>query len=88
MIIKGAGGCGIIRALQTAGCVGAMNRGRIEESVERLCQKGCKALWSDIELMDRGKVPPELRELDERERAEVLREIKSIMAVYKGTCSL
>lgn len=65
-----------------------MNRSRIDESVERLCRKGCKALWVDIELMDRGELLPELQGLDEEERAEVLREVKCIMAVYEGSCSL
>ncbi len=65
-----------------------MDKRRIEDCVERLCQKGCKALWTDIERMDRGRVLPELAGLDAQERAEVLREIKSIMAVYKDSCSL
>jgi len=38
--------------------------------------------------MDRGHVLPELADLEPEERAEVLREIKSIMAVYKGSCTL
>ncbi len=65
-----------------------MDRGRIDEGVERLCRKGCKALWAEIERMDRGRFPPELDGLDAEERAEVLREIKSIMAVYRDSCSL
>ena len=65
-----------------------MSGNRIDESVELLCQKGCKALWSDIDKMEQGRVLPELQELNDRERAEVLKEIKSIMAVYKGSCSL
>jgi hypothetical protein len=65
-----------------------MDKRRIDDCVERLCLKGCKALWDDIDRMDRGQVLPELAHLDADERAEVLREIKSIMAVYKGTCSL
>ncbi len=65
-----------------------MDKRRIDDRVELLCQKGCKALWADIDLMDRGHVLPELADLEPEERAEVLREIKSIMAVYKGSCSL
>ncbi len=65
-----------------------MDKKRIEDCVERLCQKGCKALWTDIERMDRGQVLPELSGLDANERAEVLKEIKSLMAVYKGSCCL
>ncbi len=65
-----------------------MDRKRIDEGVERLCLKGCKALWVEIERMDRGQFPPELDALDADEKAEVLRELKSIMAVYRGSCSL
>jgi hypothetical protein len=65
-----------------------MYSNRVDESVELLCQKGCKALWNDIDKMEQGKILPELRELSARERAEVLKEIKSIMAVYEGSCSL
>jgi len=65
-----------------------MDKRRIDDRVELLCQKGCKALWADIDLMDRGQVLPELADLEPEEQAEVLREIKSIMAVYKGSCSL
>jgi len=65
-----------------------MNRNRIDEHVELLCQKGCRALWKEIDRMDRGEFPQELRKLDAREKAEVLKEIKSIMAVYKGSCTL
>ncbi len=65
-----------------------MNRKRIDDCVEQLCQKGCKALWRDIEQMDHGFILPELEHLEPDERAEVEREIKSIMAVYKGSCSL
>ncbi len=65
-----------------------MSGNRIDESVELLCQKGCKALWSDIDKMEQGRILPELQDLTPWERAEVLKEIKSIMAVYEGSCSL
>ena len=65
-----------------------MNSRRVDECVEQLCLKGCKALWQEIEAMDRGEFPPELDHLDAREKAAVLAEIKSIMAVYRGSCSL
>ena len=65
-----------------------MSGNRVDETVELLCLKGCKALWSDIDKMERGMVLPELQDLSARERAEVLQEIKSIMAVYEGSCSL
>jgi len=60
----------------------------VDHAVEILCLKGCKALWEDIELMEKGQVLPELQTLDMQQQKHVLREIKSIMAVYKGSCSL
>jgi hypothetical protein len=65
-----------------------MKQNPVEHAVETLCLKGCKALWTDISLMEDGEVLPELRGLDEVQRSQVLMEIKSIMAVYKGSCSL
>lgn len=56
--------------------------------MEILCLKGCQALWADIDLMERGKVLPELQSLDAQQQKQVLMEIKSIMAVYQGSCSL
>ncbi len=65
-----------------------MNQNPVEQAVEMLCLKGCKALWADIAFMEKGGVLPELANLDEGQRREVLAEIKSIMAVYEGSCSL
>lgn len=56
--------------------------------MEVLCLKGCRALWADIDLMEQGKVLPELQSLDAQQQKKVLMEIKSIMAVYRGSCSL
>jgi len=65
-----------------------MNDKSVDQAVEALCLKGCKALWTEIERMEGGEILPELRSLDETQRRQVLAEIKSIMAVYKGSCSL
>ncbi|WP_457676289.1 hypothetical protein [Thiolapillus sp.] len=65
-----------------------MNDKSVDQAVEALCHKGCKALWTEIERMESGEILPELRSLDETQRRQVLAEIKSIMAVYKGSCSL
>ncbi|WP_456373744.1 hypothetical protein [Thiolapillus sp.] len=65
-----------------------MKQNPVEHAVEMLCLKGCKALWTDISLMEDGEILPELQGLDDEQRNQVLVEIKSIMAVYKGSCSL
>ncbi len=65
-----------------------MKQNTVDHAVEALCQKGCKALWTDIALMEDGEVLPELKGLDQDQQKRVLLEIKTIMAVYKGSCSL
>ncbi|WP_456405948.1 hypothetical protein [Thiolapillus sp.] len=60
----------------------------VDHVVEILCLKGCKALWADIDSMEKGQMLPELQSLDTQQQQQVLKEIKSIMAVYKGSCSL
>ena len=64
-----------------------MDRKRIERSVETLCLKGCKAVWRDIDALERGIDLQETRQLEKAERVEVLTELKAIMAVYAGKCS-
>ena len=61
---------------------------RIDDCVERLCQKGCRRVWDDIAALERGEVPPEVAGLDAEARHRVLLELKSIMAVYGDRCSL
>ena len=64
-----------------------MDKRRIESCVESLCQKGCKAVWGDIEALERGVDLPETRALTHGERAAVLAELKAIMSVYaQGSC--
>lgn len=65
-----------------------MKSNSVDHAVEILCLKGCRALWADIDLMERGKVLSELQSLDAQQQKQVLMEIKSIMAVYQGSCSL
>lgn len=59
----------------------------VEEAVERLCHKGCKAVWCDIESLEQGQALAETQNLTPEERALVLEEIKHIMAVYEGSCT-
>ncbi len=61
---------------------------RIDDCVERLCQKGCRRVWDDIAALERGEVLPEVAGLDAEARHRVLLELKSIMAVYGDRCSL
>lgn len=64
-----------------------MNRRLIEQCVEHLCQKGCRAVWSDIDALESGSPLPEVRGLNAAEVAAVISELKEVMAVYEGSCS-
>lgn len=64
------------------------NINRIDECVETLCQKGCSQVWGDIDVLEKGGSLPETDGLSERERHRVLKELKTVMAVYKGRCVL
>jgi hypothetical protein len=59
-----------------------MNRQRVDHCVELLCDRGCRAVWRDIQCLEAGKILPETAALSEEERRAVLQELKSVMAVY------
>ena len=63
-----------------------MTQHEIDQSIERLCLKGCQSVREDIRLLERGVILPELQNLDELARQRVLRELQSIMAVYGDAC--
>lgn len=58
----------------------------IDQSIERLCQKGCQSVREDIRLLERGVILPEIQDLDEIGRRTVLKELHAIMAVYGDVC--
>ncbi len=60
----------------------------VEHSVERLCHKGCRQVWRDIDALERGDELPETIGLNAEERAAVIQELKAIMAVYGDRCSI
>ena len=65
-----------------------MDQSKIAHCIEVLCQKGCKEVSLVILALERGDPMTEVQELNEGERQAVLKELKSIMAVYQegGTC--
>jgi hypothetical protein len=63
-----------------------LNHRLIEQSVENLCHKGCRAVWDDIAALEAGKRLPEVETLSIDEIRAVIRELKAVMAVYEGTC--
>ena len=60
----------------------------IQEAVERICAKGCRAVRKDIVTLERGEPVPEVWKLNPEERREVLAELKKIMAVYGDECRM
>lgn len=63
-----------------------MNRQLVEQCVERLCGKGCRAVWADIDALEAEVALPEVEGLSRPEIAAVVAELRSIMAVYAGSC--
>lgn len=64
-----------------------MKQQKIDECVEDLCNKGCKAVWGVIDSLESGMKLPETAHLKPAEIDAVVDELKTIMAVYDGTCS-
>lgn len=65
----------------------ALDHRLVEQCVEKMCRKGCRAVWSDIDALEAGETLPEVKGLSRAEVAEVIHELKSVMAVYEGSCS-
>ena len=58
----------------------------LEAKLEAICAKGCRLVWGDIALLERGGELPETADLGPEDRALLLRELKSVMAVYGERC--
>lgn len=59
-----------------------MNREKIDCCVETLSLRGCTEVCEVIRLLEEGTSLPETAELTDDEREAVLKELKSVMAVY------
>ena len=59
---------------------------KVEHTVEILCEKGCSAVRETIEKLESGIALAETRDLTHSERLQVIKELKSIMAVYGDSC--
>jgi hypothetical protein len=55
---------------------------KINACVERICDLGCGRAYRVIERIEQGKDVPELNGVSAEIRQPVLRELKTIMAVY------
>ena len=63
-----------------------MGNKQIDQCVEILCQKGCRSVREEIQLLEQGVILPELKALDDLSRRKVLNELRAIMAVYGDSC--
>ena len=63
-----------------------MDQAKINRCIEVLCHKGCREVTRVIGVLERDEALPETAGLDAAECAEVLRELKVIMAVYDRPC--
>ena len=59
-----------------------MNHQKINDTVESICTLGCTTVNAIIETLEKGYDAREVEHLDQDERGELLRELKSIMSVY------
>jgi hypothetical protein len=60
----------------------------IDDVLEAVCGRGCRYVRELIARAERGDLTPDVASLSEPERRSVLSELKSIMAVYGGVCSM
>lgn len=65
---------------------GILDHRLVEQCVERLCRKGCRAVWSDIDALEAGKPLPEVQGLSQSEVRAVVGELRAVMAVYEDSC--
>ena len=66
--------------------VTAIEQGRIDLYVERLCQDGCGKVTEYIRLLQAGGDLPQLARLAPEEVKAVLDELVAVMAAYEGSC--
>ena len=60
----------------------------IEETIEQICQQGCKKVYQCIELLEQSEDFAEISRLQQEEKQLVLQELRDIMRVYNGSlCS-
>ncbi len=60
----------------------------VEHCIESICHKGCRQVWGQIEILEKGESLPETQGLSREETAFVLAELKTIMAVYGDRCTI
>ena len=54
----------------------------VEQAIDAICALGCEVVAVYIQALRRGDARPEYQELSAEQRASLLRQLQSIMAVY------
>lgn len=55
---------------------------KINQRIEAVCQAGCKAVRASIATLESGHYETLTEDLSKEERMQILRELKTIMAIY------
>ena len=66
----------------------AVQRPLLESRLEAICQRGCQQVRQAIATLEQGGELPETRDLDAAERAWLLAELSTVMAVYGDRCRI
>ena len=54
----------------------------VQSTIESICELGCDRVNEIIDVLERGNSVDETRSLDKSDQQRVLKELKTIMAVY------
>jgi hypothetical protein len=57
----------------------------VEEALDRVCALGCQVVSAYIKALQDAQTRPEYGALDAQQRAALLQELQSIMAVYEAS---
>ncbi len=60
---------------------------RVDLCLENLCAAGCQSVRIYIDHLEKGETVEGVENLTQRERLEVLQELKAVMAVYEEDCT-
>jgi len=55
---------------------------RTQDYLEQICEQGCATVHQEIELLEHSQPSALLKGMSQTQQQEILKELKSIMAVY------
>ncbi|MDM8568749.1 hypothetical protein QUF50_04405 [Thiotrichales bacterium HSG1] len=60
---------------------------QVDSCLEYICNQGCQAVTQIIQQLEQGQIIDIIEPLNPEQRTNLLQELKSIMAVYGGSCT-